>query len=124
MHKDKHRAGVSESSLVVRHLKLEHVTKENISALITDIDQLYGLDAVTFDEKTQVINLAYDAARLSIDGIEELFKKHGLHISHDVWTRFKNNYYSFIDQNVHDNSHHVHACCNKVPVGSKPGKKS
>jgi len=47
-----HRLGVSEVSLVVRHLKLETTTKETLEQALAEIDQVYGIDAVSFDEKS------------------------------------------------------------------------
>ena len=58
-----HRLGVSEVSLVVRHLKLETTTKETLEQALAEIDQVYGIDTVSFDEKSHVLNLAYDATR-------------------------------------------------------------
>lgn len=121
MSKKEHRLGVSEVNLVVRHLKLEGATSENINSAIEEIDQLYGLDGVSFDEKSQVINLAYDASRLGIEGIEEILKKYELEVGHDWWTNLKEGYYSFVDQNVKDNAKHQPICCNKTPPGA--GKK-
>ena len=113
-----HRLGVSEVNLVVRHLKLENTMPENIKAAIDEIDQLYGLDTVSFDEKAQVINLAYDASRVCIDGIECILEKHKLEVSHDWWTNFKEGYYRFVDQNVKDNAKHEPLSCHKVPPGA------
>lgn len=121
MSKNEHRLGVFEVNLVIRHLKLESVTPENISAVVDEIDQLYGLDGVSFDEKSQVINLAYDASRVGIQGIEEIFEKHGVDICHNWWTNLKEGYYRFVDDNVKDNAKHKPTCCNKIPPGA--GKK-
>jgi hypothetical protein len=89
MSNKEHRLGVSEVNLVVRHLTLEPVEQNQIQALITDINRLYGMDAISFDEKSHVLNLAYDASRLCLDGIEGLFKQHDVEVSHDWWTHFK-----------------------------------
>ena len=119
MHQDEHRTGVSLANLVVRHLKLEPADDDKLNAAIQEIDQLYGLDGVSFDYKSQVLNLAYDAARLNIDDIEELLKKYNLQISHHWWTRFKKNHYAFVDQNVKDNAKAEPHCCNKLPPEAK-----
>lgn len=118
MSKKEHRLGVSEVNLVVRHLKLEDAIPENIKATIDEIDQLYGLDGVSFDEKSQVINLAYDASRVGIQGVEEIFEKHGVGISHDWWTNLKEGYYRFVDDNVKDNVKHKPWSCHKPPPGA------
>lgn len=51
MGKKEHRLGVSEINLVVRHLKLAPVDQNNLQAMVAEVDQLYGLDAISFDEK-------------------------------------------------------------------------
>lgn len=114
-----HRVGVQEANLVVRHLKLENVNAENKLAMIAEIDQIFGLDNVSFDEKTQSINLAYDASRCNIESLEEIIKKHGADIAHDIWTHFKESYYQYVDQNVKDNAEHEPWRCHKTPPGSK-----
>ena len=89
MSQNKHRLGVTEVNLVVRHLKLEPIMTAKVNAAINEVDQLYGVDGVSFNEKAQVLNLAYDASRLCIDDIEEVLKKYDIEISHDWWTHFK-----------------------------------
>ena len=122
MNEREHRPGVSEVNLVVRHLKLENATVENIRSASEEINQIYGLDAMSFDQTTQVINLAYDASQIMIVGIEDVLEKHGIKIAHDWWTHFKEGYYRFVDQNVKDNSHALPHCCNKAPTGAKRKK--
>ena len=99
-----HRLGVSETNLVVRHLNLEPDSLSDIAEAIAEIDEVYGLDSVTFEDNTHVLNLAYDATRTRIDGLEEILEKHGIEVSHDRWTNFKEGYYRFVDKNIKDNS--------------------
>jgi|TARA_Y100001949_G_scaffold173328_1_gene178718 hypothetical protein len=113
--KEEHRLGVSEVNLVVRHLKLDLNPSSDIEEAIKEIDQIYGLDSVSFDEKSSVINLAYDASRINLDGIEDVITKHGIEISHDWWTNFKEGYYTFVDQNVKDNAKHEPWSCHQRP---------
>lgn len=112
-----HRVGVRESNLVVRNLRLSSVTHDNINALIEEIDQLFGLDEVSFNQREKIIHLAYDAANLNLDGIEVVIKKHGVEIHDDWWTHTKEGYYKFCDQNVKDNFEHEPWSCHKTPPG-------
>lgn len=114
----KHRLGVSEVNLVVHHLKLEPVDQARLQAAISEVDHLYGLDDISFDEKTHVLNLAYDASRICLDGIEELLKNHGVSVSHDWWSHFKEVYYKFVDENVKDNASHQPWSCHNPPPDS------
>lgn len=113
MTKKEHRLGVSEVNLVVRHLKLENDTSGKIQEAVKDIDKLYGMDSVSFDEKSQVLNMAYDASRLCIDGIEEILKKHDVELNHGWWTHFKEEHYRFVDVNVKDNAKRDPWSCHK-----------
>ena len=101
---NEHRLGVSEVTLVVRHLKLEPTLPDAVSAALAEIDAVYGIDATSFDEKSHVLNLAYDATRTCIDGLEAILKKHEIEVSHDWWTHFKEGYYRFVDDNIKDNA--------------------
>lgn len=121
MSNKEHRLGVSEINLVTRHLKLEPSDEEEIRAAVADIDQLYGLDNVSFDDKKRKLHLAYDASRLCLDCVEEILEKHAIEISHDWWTRFKEEHYRFIDQNVKDNAKQEPWSCHQSPPGG--GKK-
>ncbi|MCE8015991.1 cation transporter [Halomonas sp. MCCC 1A17488] len=121
MSNKEHRLGVSEINLVTRHLKLEPNDEVSIRAAVVDIDQLYGLDGVSFDEKKWRLDLAYDASRVCLDCVEDILKKHAVEISHDWWTRFKEEHYRFVDQNVKDNANHEPWSCHQSPPGS--GKK-
>lgn len=118
MSKKEHRLGVSEINFVVRHLKLEATAETKIKIIITEINQLYGIEGASFDEKSHVLNLAYDASRLCLDGIENILKKYDVEISHDWWTHLKEGYYKFVDENVKENAGHEPWSCHDKPRGS------
>ncbi|MEH6594154.1 MAG: cation transporter [Colwellia polaris] len=118
-----HRVGVRENNLVVRNLRLTKVTDENIDGLIAEIDHLFGLDEVSFNRKERTIHLAYDAANLNLDGIENVIRKHGVDIHNDWWTHTKEGYYKYCDQNVKDNFEHEPWSCHKAPPSSTKRKR-
>lgn len=99
-----HRPGVSEASLVTRKLKVMPGAAGQISAAVSEIDTLSGLDGVSYDPGHRKLHLAYDAKRLGIDDIEAILARHGVDISPGRWNRIKEDYYRFIDQNVKDNA--------------------
>jgi len=113
-----HRVGVRKANLVVRNLRLSKVTEENCDALMAEIDQLFGIDEVSYDIGKGEIHLAYDAANLCLDAIEVVIRKHGADIHNDWWTHTKENYYQFVDQNVKDNAEHEPWSCHQTPPGS------
>ena len=118
MDKNEHRPGVSVVNLVVRHIKLEDCPAEQVEAATKEIDEIIGLDDISFDEASNVINLAYDASKICIDGVEDILRKHNVVVSHDWWTRFKEGYYRFVDENVRENSNHEPLSCHKSPPAS------
>lgn len=113
----KHRVGVSELNLVSRHLKLDHITADNQSALLAEIDQIQGVNAVSYNEKQQMFNVAYDATHTNLEKIEQIITRYGGDIADGWWNHFKENYYKFVDQNIKDNAEHVPSCCHKPPAG-------
>ncbi len=117
-----HRVGVREVNLVVRHLKLEKITSENKQNILTEINQTFGIDNVSFDDKSQTLNLAYDATHCNLEGLEEIISKHGANVAHDLWTHFKENYYKYVDENVKDNAQHQPWSCHLNPQGSRKNK--
>ena len=123
MKEQEHRPGVSEVNLVVRNLELIVADSSTMAAAIADLDQTYGMDSVSFDDGTQVLNVAYDASHTGIDCVEEILAKHGIDVSHDWWTRVKKGHYRFVDQNVKDNVSHEPWSCHKAPPrGGRRGK--
>lgn len=104
MNTSEHRLGVSEANLVRRSLKLKPCERDKVDAAVADIDQVFGVDRVSFDESSSKLSVAYDATRLCLDCIEEALDNNGVEMSDGWWTRFKENHYKFVDQNVKDNA--------------------
>ncbi len=104
MSKNEHRLGVSEVNLVTRKLKLEPCDQDELRVAMDEIDGLYGLERVTYDTEKHKLSMAYDATRLCIDHIEAILAWHAIEISHGWWTRFKEDHYRFVDQNIKDNA--------------------
>ncbi|WP_108445332.1 hypothetical protein [Halomonas denitrificans] len=104
MSKNEHRLGVSEVNLVTRKLKLEPCDEEALRVAVGKIDALYGLERVTYDTDKRKLSMAYDASRLCIDHIEAILARQAIEISHGWWTRFKEDHYRFVDQNIKDNA--------------------
>ncbi|QTF92864.1 cation transporter [Halomonas sp. BM-2019] len=121
MRNHEHRLGVAETNLVNRNLKLEPSDTASLKAAIDEIDRLYGLDSVSLNENKRMLYLAYDASRICLDCVEEILDKHAIEISHGWWTRFKENHYRFVDQNVKDNAKQEPWSCHQSPRGG--GKK-
>ncbi len=112
-----HRVGVSEANLVVRHLKLVGITDDNIDAIIAGIDGTFGIDAVSFEEAKSTLHIGYDATHCNLDGIEKIIRDNGADVSDDFWTKMKEGYYQFVDENIRENAKHKPWSCHHVPPG-------
>jgi len=101
-----HRPGVREAYLVKRHLKLEALDAARAEAIAQEINRLVGVDKVALDKSSGRLDVAYDAAHLRIEQLEEIVRKYGSDLDHGWWTHFKEGWYRFTDQNVRDNAQH------------------
>jgi hypothetical protein len=90
-----HRPGVHEAYMVKRHLKLETLEGDKAEAIAQEVDQLVGVDTVALDRETRRLDIAYDASVLQI---ETIVRRHGSDRDHGWWTRFKDGWYRYIDQ--------------------------
>ncbi len=113
-----HRVGVNEANLVVRTLKLTAVDEINKEQILTEIDQTFGIDAVSYDQNKQLLRLAYDATNISLHCIEDIIRKHHANIADSWWNHIKENYYKFVDQNLKDNASHQPWSCHQSPPGA------
>ncbi|GGB92488.1 hypothetical protein GCM10011352_18180 [Marinobacterium zhoushanense] len=110
-----HRPGVKEANLVTRKLKLSGIDQPGISALVAELDQLFGMDSVNYASDSATLSFAYDATHCSVDVVESIVNKHGAQFAASWWNRTKRGYYRFVDQNMKDNAGYEPHCCNKVP---------
>ena len=111
MNQTKHRLGVSEATLVRRKLKLDLPGKSAAEAAVSEIDQIFGMDAVSFDPRTSVLSVAYDATRTCLECVEEVLARHGITVNSGWWMRLKQNFYHFTDDNVKENANHEPWSC-------------
>jgi hypothetical protein len=118
-----HRVGVSEANLVLRHLKLSNIDDAKISAIIQEIDAVFGVDAVSFEHEEQTLHIGYDVTHCDLGGLENIVKINGAEISHDWWTNFKEGYYQFVDENIRANAKHKPWSCHTSPQGNHPKRK-
>jgi hypothetical protein len=110
-----HRLGVEENSLVKRRLRVIAPNEIEMALAIAEIDGIYGLDEVSFDDVSSQLYVAYDASRICLDCIEDVLDKYEVKIYQGWWNHFKEEYYQFVDQNIKDNAKHVPHSCHKVP---------
>lgn len=117
-----HRPGVKEINLVYRYLKLEGVKQSNKDKIIESIDSVIGVETVSYDEQHSLLTLAYDATQCELDDFESLLQHFGADIDSGLWTKLKEGYYKFIDQNVKDNAEHDPLSSNSLPK-ALPGSR-
>jgi hypothetical protein len=115
MSKQEHRLGVEEVNLVKRRLKVIEPNERAITIAVNEIDDIYGLDRVSFDSASHQLYVAYDASKICLDCIEEVLNEHQIRVDQGWWNQFKEDYYRFVDENVKANAKHVPFSCHKVP---------
>jgi hypothetical protein len=69
------------------------------------------------------LHIGYDATHCNLDGIETIIRAHGADISDDFWTKIKEGYYQFVDENIRENAKHKPWSCHRVPPGQSNRKK-
>ncbi len=106
MSDEHHAPEVHEAFLMTRHLKLEDLDADRASAIAQEVGQLLGVDSVVLDSATRRLDIAYDASLLGIEQVEDIIRRHGSDLDHGWWTRFKESWYRFTDQNAKENARH------------------
>jgi len=115
MAKKEYRLGVEEANLVKRQLRLLAASDDAISAAMGEIDEIYGVNEIGFDEKSRNLSVSYDATRICIQCVEDVLSKHNIALDQGWWNRFKEKYYRFVDENIQANAKHEPFSCHKVP---------
>ncbi|MGR9116073.1 MAG: cation transporter [Gammaproteobacteria bacterium] len=110
-----HRPGINEDFLMIRHLRLEGLDSRKTESITSVIDNIAGIDTVSIKEEKQILDLSYDASQVNIKQIEEIIKQNGCDIAQDWWSRLKEDWYRFTDENAQSNATHRPSCCNKPP---------
>ena len=108
-----HRAVVNECCLVIRHLRLDNLDHEKAEAIGQEIDQIMGVDMVSLNDDRATLNVAYDAGKVNIEDVEAIVRKHGADIAQGWWTRFKESWYRFSDDNVRANKEREPWSCHR-----------
>lgn len=67
MSQEKHRLGVSKNNLVTRRIKMTQPDEPALHTAMAEIDEMFGLDKIHFDQRKQVLSISYDAGKLGID---------------------------------------------------------
>lgn len=111
----KHRPGIHEGYLMSRCLRIKDAAETNRERIVHDIDQLKGIDVVSFAAAKHELKLVYDGSMLCVDDIERVIKEHGCRFADDWWSSIKLGWYRYTDENVKSAAMHVPHCCNKPP---------
>lgn len=113
-----HRPGVNEQSLVSRSLSLDtaQVTEEELEQILTELDQLPGIDSVDFQADKQWLQLHYDASHLNFEQIEACLNRHKIDATRGWLNRLKAGYYEFVDENIRANLKHQPHCCHTTQL--------
>lgn len=110
-----HKPGVHEEYLKRRRLRLERCSREQADLLTREIDRLLGVDTVDFDGDTELLTVEYDASVASLDQIEAVLSDNDCAVSRDLWTRFREGWYRFNDDNIKQNASRDPWTCHNPP---------
>ncbi|WP_340676562.1 cation transporter [Paraglaciecola sp.] len=99
-----HQTGSRAINLLVRHLTLTGVNRQNQNAIINAIDNVFDVDSVQYDENAATLHLAYDVSLCELDGLEEMLIQHDVGISHEWLTCLEKGHYPFIDENIREHT--------------------
>jgi hypothetical protein len=111
---EEYRLGVDGENLVKRRLKLAGVNDYMLASAIDEIDQIYGVNEIYFNEESHYLFLAYDACRTSLQCIENVLAKYKIPLDKGLFSRFKEEYYQFVDENIKENAKREPFSCHKV----------
>lgn len=114
MRRTEHKPGIHEQFLKTRRLKLGDLPAEQRATLVADLDQLCGVNDVSFDAEKHVLTVEYDVTKACLDVVEEVVDKHHGTLTTGWWSRFKEGWYRFTDNNIRANSTHEPLSCHKV----------
>ncbi len=104
MSQEKHRLGVSKNNLVTRRIKMTQPDEQTLHTAMAEIDEMFGLDKIAFDQRKQVLSISYDAGKLGIEDFEKILDRYDLKRLNSWWQNYKISYYKFVDGNVKDNA--------------------
>lgn len=114
-----HRVGVNECCLVIRHLKLKRLEHDTAEVIGQKLEGIIGVDMVSFNEDSSVLNVAYDAGKVNIDDIEAIVREGGADIDDGWWTHLKEGWYRYTDENVRENFKREPWSCHQAPPKRK-----
>jgi hypothetical protein len=96
----------------VKHkLKLENCDPMKSREVETEVETLSGIETVSLDPSSGIMELAYDGSQHQIDEFLLIAENHGVRIGSSWWNRLKLRFARQVDQNVLDNSTHESSCC-------------
>lgn len=123
MNKSAHRPGVNEEYLVSRSLPLDLTgcTQQEFAQLLSELDQIIGLDALSFDAESEILQLNYDATHVDFDQLQSCLQQHNVQLKPGLINRLKSGYYEFVDENIKANAEHQPQCCHSL--GASPVNK-
>lgn len=96
------RAIINECCFVTRRLKLVDLDPAKAESIRQAIDEIMGVDRVSLTHDSATLNVAYDAGKVRLETLEAIIHRQGAAIASGWWTRFKESWYRFSDDNVRD----------------------
>lgn len=92
------------TSFVSRHLHIERCDYPYIVSALNEITETNGVRDAYYEKEKKRLHFIYDPGQINIDTIEKILAKHKVEISHDWWTKFKEDHYRLADKKIQRNN--------------------
>ena len=107
----------TNSAFIIKHrLAFNGLQLEYLAQKLAELEALVGVVQVTLPNKrTDQLLMKYDASKTQLPQLLYKMEAWGMTPKASWWNNIKLSWALQIDQNVLDNSRHVHHCCSKAP---------
>lgn len=99
---------------VSRKIPLGAVAAKQLQEVVRQLRSLEPVLNTQVDKKSQ-LHITYDASRIGMREIEALLDESGIKFSSGYWSKLKQAWYRFLDDNARANARSDGACCNRPP---------
>ncbi|MBI1425117.1 MAG: hypothetical protein GC149_16845 [Gammaproteobacteria bacterium] len=104
---------MANANQMVVKLKITADSSQAIGEVLSEIKGVVKVEQMT----PQRLRITYDVNQTGWAMLRGRLQKAGVDTQKSLFTRWRDNWREFIEQNMRDNLRHTPACCSKVPVG-------
>lgn len=107
----------TNSAFTIKHrLAFYGLQQEGVDQKLAELEALVGVVQVILPNKrTDQLLMQYDASKTQLPQLLSKMEAWEITPTSTWWNKFKLSWALQVDQNILDNSRHVHHCCSKAP---------